>query len=508
MDEIEMAVRCYPEPESRNPHKGGGDDGYGDLPSRVLVFDTETTIDRHQNLTFGSFRVYEQGRLLHDGIFYGDTVNSSDIVTLTNYDKVHDIPVMTVREFVDKVFLPEVHGLHTLCIGFNLPFDISRLAISSGDARGSNKGGFSFKLTDNKQYPRIIIKHLDSKRAFIKFANGLSDRRGNARHKRGHPNTFRGHFLDLRTLAFVLTNDSHSLASACKLFKAEFGKTHIEEHGKITPEYIEYNLNDVHVTYSLFLKLKDEYERYHLDKLPTKLYSPASIGKAYFQRMGIKPFMDKNTDFPKEILGYLLATYYGGRSEVKVRKTPMLVNLIDFLSMYPTMCIIQNLWQFVICDHIDHFGDTENVRKFLETANLDTLSHPEAWRELQVIVQIVPDGDILPTRSKYGDKLTYNIGVNYLTGDTPVWYTLADILASKLLTGKTPNIQKAIRFVPRGIQEGLQSIKIVGEEEMTLLERTSSRPLWSTAMRSRKRGMPEIGKYIRRNMTDWIAPRI
>lgn len=64
-------------------------------------------------------------------------------------------------------------------------------------------------------------------------------------------------------------------------------------------------------------------------------------------------------------------------------------------------------------------------------------------------------------RGKYGDKKTYNIGLNKLTRDTPIWYTLADVIGSKLLTGKSPKILKAIRFIPIGIQS-LSSISIIG----------------------------------------------
>ena len=446
---IEMAVRCYVEPATgtdrpnmrtgyqRVPVTGENTDTEPS-PNRVLVLDTETTIDRFQNLTFGSFRTYQNGVLQYEGIFMGENLPEQDLRTLQDYGKSNKIQVCSVREFVDDIFLPEIYNAHTLCVGFNLPFDLSRLAISYGDARGRNKGGFSFQLSPNPRYPRLVITHRNSKTAFIQFTSGFSDVRGNFRNKRGNPNTFRGNFLDLRSFTFALTNESHSLESACKLFKAETGKVHPEEHGKITPEYIDYNRNDVEATYSLFVRLSKEFEKYNLDEMPTKLYSPASIGKAYFRAMGIKPFNEKNPEFPKEFLGNLMVGYYGGRSEVRVRKTPMEVALIDFLSMYPTMCIIQNLWQFVIADKVDWVDDTENVRKFVDGTTIHDLSNPDTWKKLTVLVQVQPDEDILPVRSKYGDKLTFNIGLNYLTSKDTCWYVLSDVLASKLLTGKTP----------------------------------------------------------------------
>ena len=79
------------------------------------------------------------------------------------------------------------------------------------------------------------------------------------------------------------------------------------------------------------------------------------------------------------------------------------------------------------------------------------------------IVQVLPEDDILPVRAHYGeDKNVYNIGLNYVTSGIPLWYALADVIASKLLTGKTPKILRAISFRPVGIQNNLQSVQIPG----------------------------------------------
>ena len=75
-----------------------------------------------------------------------------------------------------------------------------------------------------------MIKSLDSKRAFISFSQRRDpdpDDQIPDDEQDGEPRTtrcFRGHFLDMRTLAFALTNESHSLASACKAFGVEEGK--------------------------------------------------------------------------------------------------------------------------------------------------------------------------------------------------------------------------------------------------------------------------------------------
>jgi hypothetical protein len=66
-----------------------------------------------------------------------------------------------------------------LLVGFNLPFDLSRVAFNFTAARGRFAGGFALELwsyTDqsgreihNPHRPRIAIKHIDSKRALKAF---------------------------------------------------------------------------------------------------------------------------------------------------------------------------------------------------------------------------------------------------------------------------------------------------------------------------------------------------
>jgi len=48
-------------------------------------------------------------------------------------------------------------------IGFNLPFDLSRVAIAHTYAQGSMKGGFSFTLGEDR--PNVRVKHLSQKAA-------------------------------------------------------------------------------------------------------------------------------------------------------------------------------------------------------------------------------------------------------------------------------------------------------------------------------------------------------
>jgi hypothetical protein len=64
--------------------------------------------------------------------------------------------------------------------------------------------------------------------------------------------------------------------------------------------------------------------------------------------------------------------------------------------------------------------------------------------------------------SAFNNGNTQNIGVNYLTSEQPLWFAGPDIVASMLLTGKVPHIEKAIQIVPHGKQDGLGSVSLRG----------------------------------------------
>ena len=71
MNRVDIAVRSYvteKNPKDNYPYQQQPYVFY----DRVLVFDTETTIDQFQNLLFGSFQIYDRGRLEHQGLFYGE----------------------------------------------------------------------------------------------------------------------------------------------------------------------------------------------------------------------------------------------------------------------------------------------------------------------------------------------------------------------------------------------------------------------------------------------------
>jgi hypothetical protein len=76
---------------------------------------------------------------------------------------------------------------------------------------------------------------------------------------------------------------------------------------------------------------------------------------------------------------------------------------------------------------------------------------------------VIPEDDILPLRAQYSGEAQYTIGLNRVSSEIPLWYTLADCIGSKILTSKAPKILKALTFEPRAIQTGLRPIDIAGD---------------------------------------------
>ena len=363
---------------------------------------------------------------------------------------------MPVREFIDKVFYPYAYNMRCQVIGFNLPFDLSRLTIDYGISRNT-EDSFSIKLSEDKRNPRIRIQSIDQKRSFISFTTPLRKKR-DKKFK-----AYRGYFVDLKTLTFALTDKQYTLDSACKSFNVN-RKKHIEKHGKITVEYIDYNINDVKITAELYESALQRYKMFKLNEDVNKLYSPASIGKAYLKKMGIKPFIECNPDFPKEILGYAMSSYYGGRTEVRIRNKPIPITYLDFISMYPSVYSLLHLDRFLKAEKINYLHNKENtdkVKAFVNSLKIEDLQNKETWsrNEMHSIVKVRPKDDILPVRMEYS-KTAKNIGINYLTSDKELWYTIQDVIASKILTGKEPEIVDAITFIPEGIQENLKDVEI------------------------------------------------
>jgi len=475
-DNLPIAVRAFGVREGKLPPKlefslRG--------PSQwFLIFDCETTTDAVQRLRIGAYQLRHGDTLREQGLFFNpDALTRAEIRLVTQYAAAKRIKLRTLPDFLENVFIRVARDWQGTIIGFNLPFDLSRIAEGHAHTRGKMRPGFSFETRPDKKGPRVRIKHIS--RASLMEFSGLGQRRprGQIKRKVMAPQR-RPAFVDVATVASALLSDNFSLRTLAETLKTPHRKLDTDNHGKeLKPEYLDYALLDVQVTWECFVELRKRFETHALQKTPIhRIHSEASIGKGYLREMGVRGWREIQPDFPPALVGKIMGTYYGGRTGVRRRRAITQILYCDFTSMYPSVSTLMGLWPFVIAKGVTWRDATAEARAFAERISLADLQKPDTWRRLHVIVQIEPDGDVLPLRAKYHyepssvdkRKAHYTIGLNHVSSDRPLWYALPDVIASKLITGRIPKIIKAIVFEPKAPQDGLQPVTIAGKAEFTV----------------------------------------
>jgi hypothetical protein len=473
----DIFLRAYAIPSSPKKERTKGKSSSGQeiekWPRFALVFDTESRITADQSLTFGVYRicelVNEKYVLREEGLFYADDLPVHERKVLEAYQQtaIADVasfppkfPLYSRTEFMGKVAWPAMKIRGGVVCGLNLPFDLTRLALSWNKGE---KDEWSLSLahypdgTDNKNFPHILIQPIDSKKAFIKLAKPWQTK--TQKGKKWKSNRA-GRFLDLRTLAWALFNKPFSLKSLCQELKTEHQKFDHEPTGQVTIEEIEYARQDGRCTVDALNALKQEFDKHPITLSPNNAYSPASVAKSYLEAMGIVRPTDK-FELSPEVMGIAMQSYYGGRSETRIRCTEVPVVPVDFTSEYPSCCALLNLFSCLTAKSITFKEDTRNICKFLERISLDNCFDPALWKELNFFALVQPDEDIFPVRTVY-DGTTQNIGNNYLTSDKPIWFAGPDLIASIIRTHKIPKVLRAIRMIPHGKQPEMRTVKLRG----------------------------------------------
>lgn len=237
-DLLRMSLRAYV-PTGTKPstwtHKDQGPSEY------TLIFDTETTSDAAQKLRFGIYQVRKSAELIEAGIFINSEMFAEwEIGIIRLFARSNNYRLISVEEFIENVFFGIGYELRATIIGFNLPFDISRLAIHHGISRGkSMKGGFSFQLSPHKYRPRIQVKHLSSTISLIRFTTRAGQIPGRGMRRRNlRPLPRPGYFVDVKTLAAALTSFRGTLAGLAKFLDTDHRKLETAEHGgQVTDNY-------------------------------------------------------------------------------------------------------------------------------------------------------------------------------------------------------------------------------------------------------------------------------
>jgi hypothetical protein len=83
----------------------------------------------------------------YEYLFYADTLPDTDpdkFKSLEAYAHANDIIFLSQRDFIDEILWDCIRSSYTI-VGYNLAFDLSRLAYGYGTARGGEKA-FSLRL--------------------------------------------------------------------------------------------------------------------------------------------------------------------------------------------------------------------------------------------------------------------------------------------------------------------------------------------------------------------------
>jgi hypothetical protein len=468
---IDVAVRGWAAPDDLPLPPGGS--GRRLPPSAwSLVFDTETGVGLGQQLRVGGYQVRKGTRLREQGLIVAACALTEETLgTVKRFAAEHGYRARTRAEFVQEVFLAVGYRKRGRIIGFNLPFDISRLAIhhDTAHARGTNRamrGGFTFQLTPSNEDPWVQIKKIGAAAAFIRFAVPAGNHpEARNRKKGGWMDHHRGAFIDVATLAKTLLGGRRSLGRLAAALQTT-PKADADHGQEITADYLAYAVQDVQVTWECYQALTDRYHASGFDAVTpdSMVYSEASIGKALLRQAHAPKWRRAQPDVPGWVTATIMEAYYGGRTETRIRLVPTPGVLVDFRSQYATSHVLQGLWRYQIGMGIDwHDEDPADVQKLLDQVTVDDVLDPELWRQLDALVLVEPDGDRLPTRARYRHpKGPLTVALPYRIGGPAQWWPIADCIASKLQTGKTPGVLRVLRFTPRPPSPDLRAVSLAG----------------------------------------------
>lgn len=219
---LDIALRCYVEPLPAK-HKRAETRPRPKIPrpwvrpKALLVLDTETATDRTrtmpgfagpewsaypQSLLFGTARLYvrdrKEWRWTDEWLFYPDELPEYGLSALREWVDGHTERVgastflrgtrtrfhfCALSAFLRDFYYVAYEGQALVC-GFNLPYDLSRLAWNAGPARDRFEGGFRLDLYSylkgrsrkrDPYRPGIRVKNLGGHKASMEFTGVMRD---------------------------------------------------------------------------------------------------------------------------------------------------------------------------------------------------------------------------------------------------------------------------------------------------------------------------------------------
>ena len=442
-------------------------------PEHALIFHCATPANQRQDLLFGGYVCAQ----LQDGQYVAKEIglfrrkgHREELRVLKRFVKDSIFELGTIEEFRRRVFLKYLKA-GALIVAYGAPSQISRIVVRWNKSLKHRRAfSFYFRVFRDKKTghtrpsgyePGLSIESLDASKAVYRLIKYKFHEEDADREQKQPSSTAR--ILDLKTLTAVLTGEAHTLSSACEIFGAPRSRTH-KVRPRVTKPAIAALLRAVTGQLELLNRLRLELNRHPLNLSPEQCYSPATLDKAYFSAMGIKP-PQKKFNVPDAINGIAMQSLTAGRAECTIRRTPVPIAYLDFHAQFPAVSSLLNCREIFCAESLEFAHFTARAREVTRQATLDDCFRPEFWKQLRWYALVEPQEDVVPARARFGQSKDSEptLAWNFLTSKQPFWLTGPDAIAAKLMTGKPLKIIKAIAVIPHGVQAGLVPVKLYNQ---------------------------------------------
>jgi hypothetical protein len=436
--------------------------------NRALIFDTETYTELPQNARILTFTIIDIAEAMLNpkatefkrrGIV-AYSLDRVEATTLLEFAKENDIEVFTKQQFIEDVFYPRVSKGYYV-VGHNVRFDIGAIAQSFivDEYEKCFKLKICFCPGDTcKKHPSIIVKPLKTNKDLMYFdIDGY------------------GPIVDTRILGnAILGNGKGSLNAMLKRYGlTDEKKDEITSYSaKYTKEMYKYAIHDAELTGMLFAAICKLYAQHDLVTPLYMLFSEASVGKGYLNKFGVIPFKNAQPHISREIYKYANDAMYGGRSEVNMKlrdfRYPVQVRYCDFKSQYPLVNALLNTQRFLLAKRVEVLrNQQDNITEIIKKIKFEDLRDRNIWKEFcGILCKVKPNNDILPHRIQLSDG-TKIYETSPVSGGEK-WYSICDVIASYIRTGKIPEIIDGIVLVPSEEKRQTSIIKLFGDDNFVI----------------------------------------
>jgi hypothetical protein len=440
----------------------------------VIVFDTETFTDIEQKARIAMYTMFDlkeasnnptEIKYIAKGMVVYDLL-PNELAILKEYCKENDLKLISKETFINKLLFPSLKA-GSLLVGHNVTFDIGAICTDFMVVPDSKQ--FRLKICycgENNNiihthdritipceiHPSIIIEQVKTRKYLIYLEKDDY-----------------GTVIDTITLGNALLGAGKSgLDIMIKRYgHTDKGKKTVESYStEYDKQFYEYAMHDVYLTSILIASEYKLYLQHGINKPFHTIMSEASVGKAYNEKLGVPPFKYSHVEVPNSMYNDANEAYFGARSEVHIRMKPTEILYCDFKSQYPLVNALLDSQTYLLAKYLRLEHCVEEAQELVNNIVVDDLNKKEMWKKLSILVKVKTNNAILPFRDRVNSSTTiYGQTVIKSKKDRIVgWYSLIDVVASKIRTGIALIILDAYKLVPQDSIETNQ-INVLGNAE-------------------------------------------